>query len=86
MGHGQALASSPAAWAEASRQAASECRFWMGHRGLTVVRQLPLDGSGRMFDPTAEGFLTLWLVRQGSGTPQRLECRTRRPDLRSPAS
>jgi hypothetical protein len=80
-----ASASTPAAWAEASRQAAAECRFWLGQRGTTVLRQLPLDSTGRMFEPTAEGFLTLWLVRQGSGAAQRLECRTQRPSFRSPA-
>ncbi len=79
-----ARASSAAAWAEASRQATGECRFWLGHRGYTVLGQLPLDSSGRLYEPTEEGFLTLWQVRMGSGPLQRLECRSRRPLFRQP--
>jgi hypothetical protein len=74
-----ARASSPAAWAEASRQAASECRFWLGHSGYTVLAQLPIDGTGRLYEPTEEGFKTLWQVRRGTAAAVRQRCTTRRP-------
>jgi hypothetical protein len=77
-------ASSPAAGAVASAQAAAECRFWLGHRGAMVLRQLALDASGRLAEPTAEGFRTLWLVRQGTAEPLRLECLSHRPQFRPP--
>jgi hypothetical protein len=74
----------PAGRAEAAAQAAAEGRFWLGHRGAMVLRQLALDASGRLAEPTAEGFRTLWLVRQGTAEPLRLECLSHRPQFRPP--
>lgn len=74
-----AMASSPAAWEELRLRAVQTCTAELLSRNVNVLAVEPIDGSGALWGPTADGMRLRLRVQRPGQAAKLVSCSYRRP-------